>query len=103
MVALIRQSKVQWVLNCGVRDINFRCALKDLNEQEIRHCLGIEKRVSAIEALRREARRKGINLEGPAGVTCPSCGWSGSGKGWRAMVCPKCLATIQIEQVAQAQ
>ncbi|MHC1744861.1 MAG: hypothetical protein AB9873_17790 [Syntrophobacteraceae bacterium] len=98
MAAGIRQSKVDWILHCAVQDIGFKTALKDLNEQEIRHCLGLEKRKSAIEALRREARRKRINMEEPAGVKCPSCGWSGPAKDWKAIVCPRCGKWIKIEQ-----
>lgn len=92
----IRKDKVNWILNCAVRDINFRCALKDLTEQEIRHCIGIEKRVSAIEAIRREARRKGIELT--TEVTCPSCGWVGQAKGWKAQVCPRCGKWIMVNE-----
>lgn len=104
MASNVRQSKVDWILNCAVRDIGFRTALKDLNGQEIRHCLSQEKRKSAIEALRREARRKGLGVEGPADVLCPSCGWRGQPRDWKAMVCPKCMKWIPIDEpIAQAK
>ena len=98
MASIIRQEKVSWILNCSVRDIGFRTALKDLNEQEIRHCLGIEKRVSAIEALRREAKRKGIKIDDDQVVECSGCGWKWNPKpGWRATVCPRCCQWINCE------
>lgn len=104
MASNIRQNKVDWILNCAVRDIGFRTALKDLNEREIRHCLRLEKRVSAIQALRKEARRKGFNIEGDESVECPGCGWKWNPKmGWTATVCPRCQQWINLKEMDQAQ
>lgn len=97
---MTQNKRIDWILNCAVHDINFKCALKDLTESQIKFCLDHEKRKSAIDALKREARRKGIAIGAldRVSVTCPSCSWKGDqAKDWKAVVCPRCRKWIQLE------
>lgn len=95
---VIKSSRVNTILNSAVQSFQFRCALKDLKPEELKHCLAREKRVSAIRWLKIEARRKGVNIEEPVKARCPNCGWLGDpGKDWRAVVCPKCMEWISLK------
>ena len=97
MAANNKKSRADVLLQSAVQTLDFKCALKDLSDPQIRYCLDRETRKSAIEALRREARRKGIELETPTVAKCRRCGWSrDQAKDWKAMVCPRCKAIIHL-------
>lgn len=62
MTATGRVSNVEWILMCTAGDTNYLDALPRLTDDELRHCLGHERRKTSLNYLRREARRRGMEV-----------------------------------------
>lgn len=54
---------VGWILRNSVNDINYRNAVPELTDEELRYCLKREARKTGLQQLRAEARRRGMKLD----------------------------------------
>ena len=71
MTDTTRRSPVAWILGCSTNDGNYRAAIPDLTDDELRYCLSNERRKTGRVQLEREAKKRGLEMRTVELVTVP--------------------------------
>lgn len=56
-------NNVNWILHCSCSDLNYKLAVPKLTDQELLYCIGQEKRKSGLQQLKREAKKRNLEVQ----------------------------------------